>query len=83
MSNTSAISALAFIVFLATPGASFARTAGVAGMGNVPVSGVPQGPANVGGMNNATVDPSGIGNAAKVVPIPPPRITVPVVPQFK
>ena len=28
-------------------------------------------------------DPSGIGNASKVAPIPPPRITVPTVPQFK
>jgi hypothetical protein len=29
------------------------------------------------------VDPSGIANANKVAPIPPPRISVPVVPQFK
>jgi hypothetical protein len=34
-------------------------------------------------MNNAIVDPSGIGNANRVAPIPPPRITVPVVPRFK
>jgi hypothetical protein len=34
-------------------------------------------------MNNATVDPSGIANASKVAPIPPPRITVPAVPRFK
>jgi hypothetical protein len=52
-------------------------------MGNVPISGIASGPANVGGMNNATVDPSGIGNANKVAPIPPPRITVPAIPKFK
>jgi hypothetical protein len=34
-------------------------------------------------MNNAAVDPSGIANANKVAPIPPPRITVPTVPRFK
>ena len=28
-------------------------------------------------------DPSGIGNASRIAPLPPPRITVPVVPQFK
>jgi hypothetical protein len=83
MSNTPVKVAFAFLVFLAVPTASFARTAGEAGMGNVPISGVPQGPANVGGMNNANIDPSGIGNANRVAPIPPPRITVPVVPRFR
>jgi hypothetical protein len=29
------------------------------------------------------VDPSGVGNASKVAPIPPPRISVPTIPQFK
>jgi hypothetical protein len=75
--------ALAFLVFLAAPAASFARTAGEPGMGNVPISGIAPGPANAGGMNNVAVDPSGIGNAARMAPLPPPRITVPVVPQFK
>jgi hypothetical protein len=83
MSNTSAKVALAFLVFLAAPAASFARTAGEAGMGNVPISGIPPGPANVGGMNNATVDPSGIENANKVAPIPPPPMTVPTIPHFE
>jgi hypothetical protein len=59
------------------------RTAGEAGMGNVPISGIAPGPANAGGLNNVMVDPSGIANAAKVVPLPQPRITVPVVPKFK
>jgi hypothetical protein len=83
MSNTSVKVAVALLVFLAAPAASFARAAGEAGMGNVPISGIASGPANVGGMNNATVDPSGIGNASRVAPIPPPRISVPVVPRFK
>jgi hypothetical protein len=71
------------LLVLVAPVASFARTAGEAGMGNVPISGIAPGPANAGGMNNATVDPSGIANANKVAPIPPPRISVPVVPRFK
>jgi hypothetical protein len=83
MSNSAKTIAIALLVFLAAPAASFARMAGEAGMGNVPISGISPGPANAGGMNNAAVDPSGIGNANKVAPIPPPRITVPVVPRFK
>jgi hypothetical protein len=83
MSNTSVKLALAFLVFLAAPAASYARMAGEAGSGNVPVSGIPSGPANAGGMNNVTVDPSGIGNASRMAPLPQPHITVPVIPQFK
>jgi len=83
MSNRSTKIALAILVVLATPAASFARMAGEAGTGNVPISGIPPGPANAGGMNNVTVDPSGIGNASRIAPLPPPRITVPVIPHFK
>jgi hypothetical protein len=83
MSNTPTKIALALLAVLAAPVASYARTAGEAGMGNVPISGIPPGPANAGGMNNVMVDPSGIANATKVAPLPPPNITVPVVPQFK
>jgi len=83
MSNSAKTIAIALLVTLAAPVASFARAAGEAGMGNVPISGIAPGPANAGGMNNAAVDPSGIANANKVAPIPPPRITVPVVPRFK
>jgi hypothetical protein len=82
MSNPSVKIVLAFVL-LAAPAASFARMAGEAGMGNVPISGIAPGPANAGGMNNVTVDPSGIGNAARMAPLPPPRITVPAVPRFK
>jgi hypothetical protein len=83
MSKTSAKIILALLAILAMPAASFARSAGEAGMGNVPISGIARGPANAGGMNNAAVDPSGIANASKIAPIPPPRITVPTVPRFK
>lgn len=83
MSKCVKTTAVVLLLVLAAPAASFARAAGEAGMGNVPISGIAPGPANAGGMNNAMVDPSGIGNANKVAPIPPPRITVPVVPRFK
>jgi len=48
----------------------FARPAGSAAMGNVPISGIARGPANAGGMNNSAVDPSGFGNASRVAPQP-------------
>ena len=44
----------------------FARPAGSAATGNVPISGIARGPANAGGINNSVVDPSGVGNASKV-----------------
>ena len=86
MSNTVATISFVLLLAVATPVASFAqvvRSAGGAGSGNVPISGIPTGPANAGGMNNVLVDPSGIGNASRIAPLPPPRITIPVVPQFK
>ncbi len=87
MSSTSTKIAIAILaVVAAAPAASFAqfaRSAGSAAAGNVPISGIAQGPANAGGMNNVTVDPSGIGNAARVAAPPPPRISAPVIPKFK
>src|ERR1700755_622900 len=56
---------------------AFARPAGSGGTGNVPISGVPRGPGNVGGINNSTVDPSGIGNAGRLAPLPQPQIAAP------
>jgi hypothetical protein len=53
---------------------AFSRPAGSAGGGNVPISGIPRGPANAGGINNSTVDPSGIGNAARMATLPQPQI---------
>ena len=58
----------------------FARAAGSAGTGNVPISGIPRGPANAGGLNNATVDASGIGNASRIGPQPQPNIAAPTQP---
>jgi hypothetical protein len=83
MSNTSVKVAFALFVLLAAPAASFARSAGQAGMGNVPIRGIAPGPANAGGMNNVMVDPSGIGNASRIAPLPQPHIAAPVIPQFK
>jgi hypothetical protein len=83
MSKTSTKIILALLAIMAAPAASYARVAGAAGSGNVPISGIPSGPANAGGMNNVTVDPSGIGNASRIAPLPAPRITVPAIPKFK
>jgi hypothetical protein len=85
MPNTSVKIALVLLVVLA-PAASFARFArspGSAGVGNVPISGIARGPANAGGLNNVAVDPSGIGNASSMAPLPQPRISVPSIPKFK
>jgi hypothetical protein len=82
MSDTPAKMVLALLL-LAAPAASFAQMAGAAGAGNLPISGIPLGPANAGGLNNEMADPSGIGNASRMAPLPPPQITVPVVPTFK
>jgi hypothetical protein len=59
---------------------AFARPAGSAGTGNVPISGIPRGPADAGGINNATVDPSGIGDAGRMATLPQPHITAPTLP---
>jgi len=83
MSNTPVKAAFALFVVLALPAAASARMAGEAGSGNVPISGIPTGPGNAGGMNNVMIDPSGIGNAARMAPLPSPQISVPVVPTFK
>ena len=58
----------------------FSRPAGSAGTGNVPISGIAPGPANLGGINNTRIDPSGIGNAAKITTPPQPNIAAPMLP---
>ena len=83
MSKISMKIIVALLAVTAAPAASYARVAGGAGSGNVPISGIPPGPANAGGMNNVLVDPSGIGNASRIAPLPQPRITVPQIPRFK
>ena len=44
MSRTSATIAIALVLYLAVPVASFAYMAGEAGSGNLPISGIPPGP---------------------------------------
>ena len=92
MPNTTVKIAFALSLVLAAPAASFAqqgglvgfaRPAGSAATGNVPISGIARGPANAGGMNNVVVDPSGVGNASRLAPLPQPSITAPAIPQFK
>jgi hypothetical protein len=84
MSNISVKVAFVFFMVLALPVASFARGGGSVGMGHsAAVGGARSNPATLGALENMSVDPSGRGNASRVAPIPPPRITVPTVPQFK
>ena len=59
-SRDRAVLAIALTILLAVP--SFAQDAGV--------SGIPQGPGNINGLNNSGRDPSGIGNASKLPPLP-------------
>jgi hypothetical protein len=83
MSNTSVKVAFAVFMVLALPAASFARGGGSAGMGHSGgVGGARPNAATLGALENMQVNPSGMRNAG-VTPIPPPRITVPTVPQFK
>lgn len=44
-------------------------------------SGVPLGPANINGLNGVLRDPSGIGNAARIPPLPQPNLNPVPVPQ--
>jgi len=61
--------AVAFAMLVAAP--AFAQDAGV--------SGIPQGPGSPNGLNNSGRDPSGIGNASRIAPLPGPNLNpVPV-----
>ena len=57
----------------------FGRLAGSAGTANVPISGIPRGPGNAGGLNNATVDPSG-HNVSRIASPLLPHLAVPTQP---
>ena len=60
---------------------AFSRPAGSGATGNLPISGIARGPANGGGLNNSGVDPSGVGNASRIAPLPQPHIAaVPMAP---
>src|SRR5260370_16281048 len=58
----------------------FARPAGSGAIGNVPISGIARGPANAGGLNNVAVDPSGVGHASRLDPLPWAPISAPTIP---
>ena len=93
MSNRAMKIAVALSIVLTPPAASFARgggghggghggfgrIAGSAGTGNVPISGIPRGPGNAGGLNNATVDPSG-HNVSRIASPLLPHLAVPTQP---
>jgi hypothetical protein len=61
---------VAVLALLAIPGRLPAQDAGV--------SGIPPGPANARGLNGSLNDPSGVGNAARLPPLPQQIRPVPV-----
>lgn len=72
-----ALPVVALLLIALTPASSLAQVppAGSAGAGNSSISGIPPGPAN----NPTLSDPSGIGNAARIPPLPS-QAAVPVTP---
>jgi hypothetical protein len=83
MSNTSVKVATALFVVLAMPGASFARGDGGQGGGSVAT-----GHFGAGGPNGSALGALDPGlnpsqSMPRVAAIPPPRISVPKIPQFK
>lgn len=86
MPNTTTKFALALFLALAMPATSFARGGGdsiAAGSSVIPGTGGRPNAAVLGTLGNMSADPSGIGNASRIPPLPQPKITVPVIPQFK
>ena len=86
MSNTSVKVAIALFMVLAPPAASFARGGGGRGGGSSAMGNLGGSRPNAGaqiGTQQMLTDPSGVGNASRVAPIAPPRISVPTIPQFK
>jgi hypothetical protein len=75
MSNTAVKVASVFFVVLASTTASFAQGGHFGGAR--PNFGV------ISTAQSQVVDPSGIANAQKVAPLPPPHISAPTIPQFK
>jgi hypothetical protein len=87
MSNTSvkAKVAIALLLVLATPAASFARGGGGRGGGTVGMGGSRPN-AGLGAQIGAAgmlANSNRVGNAPTVAAPPPPRISVPAIPQFK
>jgi hypothetical protein len=75
MTGRSAFVMLTLLCLVVAPVRSTAQDAGV--------SGIPPGPGNVNGLNGSIRDPSGIGNAAKMPPLPEQHSAItPVQPPF-
>lgn len=85
MSNITFKVAVASLLILAAPAASFARGGGFSGgqMGMSTGGGFRPNAGLIGAAQESVMDPSGIGNASRMQSIPPPNITVPAIPQFK
>ena len=87
MSNTSVKVKVAIALFmvLATPAASFARGGGGLGGGAAGMGGSRPNAALGSQIGAASMlaNPSRVGNAPGVAAPPPPRISVPAIPQFK
>jgi hypothetical protein len=47
------------------------------------VGGFRPNPGVIAGAQNQVTDPSGVGNANRIAPIPPPSMSVPTIPKFK
>lgn len=76
MSRNAALVLTLAVSVLIVPAQALAQLtppAGSAGAGNSPINGIPFGPANP----RALSDPSGIGNAARIAPLPTNRPTPP------
>jgi hypothetical protein len=88
MSNTTIKLAIASLLILAAPAASFARGGGGGSMGHMGTTmggggGFRPNAGLIGAAQGSVTDPSGIGNASRIPQLPPPNISVPTVPQFK
>jgi hypothetical protein len=89
MSNIAIKLAIASLLVLAAPAASFARGGGgsfAAGHMGSAAGGAGRFRPNAGLIGEAqgsVTDPSGIGNVSRMAPLPQPNITVPAIPQFK
>ena len=89
MSNITIKLAIASLLVLAAPAVSSARGGGgsfAAGhMGSVGggAGGLRPNVGLIGEAQGSVTDPSGIGNASRMAPIPPPSMAVPAIPQFK
>jgi hypothetical protein len=89
MSNITMKLAIASLLILAAPAASFARggggsfATGHAGSAAGGAGGFRPNAGLIGAAEGSVTDPSGIGNASRMPPLPQPNITVPAIPQFK